>query len=329
MLVCGAVYGSTYLRALRYLPSKMELVGVLGRGGGHSQQQAVQFGVPCYTSLEQALREAQVDLACVAVGGGAGVAMAEALLRQGIPVIQEHPLTAVEVRKMQGLARAHKTVWHLNSHFGDLPQVSPFIIGCQRLVANSQPLFINITTNPRTLYSTLDILARALPAFAKRRWVRIPLIDERVDFFATISGQLSGAVALIQNQRTVSAVDDGSATLVSHHLQVGFPEGVIELGDTFGPVVWRPNPAHSFSGKTASAGGGKLWDIFPQPLSPSSQDIQAQRDQANAVALERLLLQATTGRVIPEQEPLHQSVVSEVWDELITLFGPPIQLSSS
>ena len=325
VLVCGAVYGSTYLRALTRHSQAMTLCGVLGRGGQHSVHSAAQFGVPCYTSLDQALQGGRIDLAAVAISGQAGVELAERLLGMGIPVIQEHPLSSSEIRKLQTKAIHSNTIWHLNSHFGDLPQITPFIKGCQQLNQNSSPLFINVVTNPRTLFSALDILARSLPQSGESKWTKIPLLNERQDFMASAYGLFSGATTHIQYQRTVSARDDGSATLVSHHLQVGYPSGVMELCDTYGPVIWRPNPAHSFSPQNLSK---SLWETFPEHTSPEPEKIQHQRDQANAKALEQLLLHATTGTVPFEQAPQHQLNVATMWDELVELFGPPIQIES-
>ncbi|MEM7356796.1 MAG: Gfo/Idh/MocA family oxidoreductase [Acidobacteriota bacterium] len=321
VLVCGAVYGSSYLRALSGAyggSARVAVAGILGRGGPSSRGHAQQLRVPYYTGPEE-IPSGACDAVCVAVGRPAGVELAEAFLTRGLPVISEHPLRAAEVAALQRTAAAHRVPWHLNAHFGDLPHVAPLITGCQRLIASDRPLFISSTTNPRTLYSLVDILARALGPFGDQSWNALPLVDEEQDFLITVSGPLARSTALLSCQRTVSAHDDGSATLVGHHIEIAFPQGVLELADTYGPVLWRPNPVN---GPT----GGPLWNAWPEGTAPNLSLIQAQRDAANRTAVE-LLLQHAHGAPPPaHQQPAHQLEVAATWDRIVEAIGPPILL---
>ena len=231
-------------------------------------------------------------------------------------------MTASKVQELQQLAASAGTVWHLNAHFGDLIEAQPFVMGCQRLCRQSEPLFINATVNPRTLFSTLDIIARSVPEFHHSVWHKLPLLDARRDYISTVYGQLSGAVTTIQCQRSVSAEDDGSNTLVSHHIEIGFESGVMEFSDTFGPTLWRPNPAYLIPPGASSP--VPFWDIFPSNKPTDFQTFQNHRDLANAQAIERLWRHFKTKVAPQEQSHTHQFYVAQKWDELVTLFGPPI-----
>lgn len=321
VLVCGAVYGSSYLRALSGgFGGGAGLAGVLGRGGPASRGHAERLRVPYFTGPEQVPAGA-VDAVCVAVGGAAGVALAHAFLDRGLPVLSEHPMDAATVAGLQRAAASRGVPWHLNAHFADLPTIQPLVTGCRRLLATSPPLFVHATANPRTLYSLVDLLARAVGLPDEPSWSALPLADERRDFLVTVAGSLGGASgkvsASISCQRTVSAHDDGSATLVSHHVEVGFPGGVLELADTCGPVIWRPDLA-------ATAPGEALWSTWPAGPPPTLTSFQAQRDAANHAAVLALLAQARGATAPGSQHPTHQLAVARTWDAVVAAVGPPV-----
>ena len=51
VLVCGSSYGATYLRAVTSFSKTATLVGILGKGGQHSLENAQRYHVPCFTSV--------------------------------------------------------------------------------------------------------------------------------------------------------------------------------------------------------------------------------------------------------------------------------------
>ncbi|MCG8456617.1 MAG: Gfo/Idh/MocA family oxidoreductase [Holophagales bacterium] len=322
VLVCGAVYGSSYLRALSGAHGGgARVVGILGRGGPASRAHAQRMGVPCFSGVDQ-VPAGSVDAACVAVGGDAGIELAEALLERGLPVISEHPLRAESVASLQAAAAARGVPWHLNSHFADLPCIEPLITGCRQLAASGPPLFVHATANPRTLFSLIDLLARALGPLGEPGWTTVPRVENARDFLGAVSGPLAGSAALISCQRTVSARDDGSATLVSHHLELAFPRGVLELADTHGPVLWRPNAS-------LEGADGPLWSTWPAGPPPSLTLVQAQRDGANLAAVELLLHQARGASPPAHQLSAHQLEVATAWEALVAALDPPILLPSA
>ena len=89
VVVCGSNYGAMYALALSTLPG-FRLTGVVARGSPRSVNLAKTMGVPLYTSPAE--EASPVDIACVAVGGGAANELILSFLRRGVHVLAEHPI---------------------------------------------------------------------------------------------------------------------------------------------------------------------------------------------------------------------------------------------
>lgn len=313
--LCGARYGSTYLRGLAGAPD-VSVAAVVGRGSASSRAQAERHGV-AYATDPASVTE--VDAAVVAVGGQAGVGLAEHFLQRGVPVLQEHPVGAGPAEHLLAVAASRGVPWHLNSHFADLPSTRPWWTGVHQLLGTGAPFFVTLVCNPRTLFSALDILGRALGRLGPMGpWQRA----DDGGFNVVALGRCAGVSVTVICQRTVSAVDDGSASVSSHNLQIGFAEGVLELGDMGGPVVWRP----SLSSRAVMQGGAALWDVPPprEPLSVTA--FQASRDTASADAV-RTLLATRSGTPPPFwQTPNYLHELTRVWEAATAAIGPPVVL---
>ncbi len=162
VLLCGTHYGANYVEALWQHPSGLRLGGILSRGSARSVQLARQLSVPHYDSLEQ-VPPGAIEAAIVAVGG-AGAALATSLLERGIPVLAEHPVEPDALEALLALAARERRVFHLNSHFGDLETIVPFVHHCAELRQRTPLLFLHAQFNPRTAFSLIEILGRAIGA---------------------------------------------------------------------------------------------------------------------------------------------------------------------
>lgn len=316
LLLCGTNYGSSYLRALWHAPGPWRLGGVLSRGSTRSRQLARQAGVAHYTAVDQVPR-GSIDAACVAVPGDAGTALTEAWLARGVAVLAEHPLDAEPIEQALDLALAHRVPFHVNSHFGDLETIAPWIEHVRRLCAASPPRFVHAQVNPRTLYSVIDILARALGSLdpASIAAVEGPAGSPLRLLQGTL-GHRAVPMAL-QCQHQVSQLDDGSATLISHQIGITFDSGTLLLGDTFGPVVWIPRLTPE--------------TVWQQPawsnLGPAAGEAAATycegvRARANLMALTRMAEHLRSGTVPASQRPEHLLTVARVWRTAIEALGP-------
>ena len=204
---------------------------------------ARQLGTSHFSALRDVIA-GSLDAAVVAVPGNDGVELVMALLERGVHVLAEHPWEPEALEKALATARAKKLVLHVNTHFADLECVDQFLRHANR-GAQLPPIFVNLAVNSRTLYSAIDIVGRLLFPNAPRPVQFTPANPSAADpsspaFFATIHGVVGNVPVAIHCQRYSSAVDDGSTTFVNHQIVLGFMDGSLMLGDTFGPSLWVP-----------------------------------------------------------------------------------------
>lgn len=322
VVVCGTGYGTSYLQALWNHPSGLRLAGIVARGSGRSHALARQWEVPLWKSPEEIPRGA-VDGACVAVSWPTGRELARAFLERGLPVLAEHPLEPEDVEAALAIAREHGTLFHINSHYADLETVQPFLAACAAARQRARPLFVSAMTNPRALWSCLELLARALGTLQPLE-IR-SLASDPPPPLVPLHGTANGIPFLLQCHRLVSAVDDGSAAWTSHHVVVGFPEGHLILGDNAGPVTWvaaPPSLPQMFSSFGPAALATPAWSPLSFGPPTFGEHFFGVRERANRLALARWADQARTGRLYPEQAPEHLLTVSRAWRAVLDLLGP-------
>ena len=239
-VVCGTRFGEHYLAALAHPDSPLRLAGILARGSERSRLLAEKFGVPLWRSVEQI--DDAVTVACVAVRsrmvGGEGSALAEALLRRGLRVVQEHPLHPGEAARLQSLASEQGTRYHINSFYPQLPAARRFIDYVQAW-RKQQPLqIIEITTSLQLLYSALDVVGHALGTLRASHFMAAPA-PTRSDWpMRQLHGEIDNIPVLINLQTTLDPSDPDHHSLVMHRISCGNTSGNLCLTGSFGPVVW-------------------------------------------------------------------------------------------
>jgi NAD-dependent oxidoreductase involved in siderophore biosynthesis len=188
-------------------------------------------------------------------------------------------------------------------------------------------------SNPRALFSCLDLLARSLGSLlpleirSAAAEPSFPLLSPLVP----LHGTAAGVPFLLQCHRLVSAEDDGSAAWTSHHVVLGYPEGHLILGDNAGPVVWvaAPPSVHQLGPATLAI---PAWSpMAPSPPPTFGEHFFGVRERANRLALARWADQIRTGRIYPEQSADHLLEVSRAWRAALDLLGPlvPVGATSS
>ncbi|HEX3553896.1 MAG TPA: Gfo/Idh/MocA family oxidoreductase [Thermoanaerobaculia bacterium] len=325
VLVCGTGYGATYLQALWNHDSRLRLAGILARGSERSRALARQWDVPLWHSAEEVPESGgkAIDLACVAVGGPAGTALTLALLRRGVHVLAEHPVAPEEMAAALAAAREHGAIYHVNAHYADLETVAPFLTTAAACRRRSPPLFITAATNPRALYSCVELIGRLLETLepcafqAAGEEVRGPL--------AVVNGTAGGVPILVECQRLVTAEDDGSCVWASHQVKAGFAEGTLMLAETAGPVLWVP--ASPSTAELAAPGAADRlacpsWSLLSGPPPATGDFLFRLRDRANRLALRRIAEQVRTGRASSEQSETHLLAVSRAWSAILSCVGP-------
>lgn len=305
VLVCGTNYGASYLRALSMNESGLWPAGILARSE-RSRALAARCGVPFYTSVEEVPRGA-IDAACVAVSGDAGRAITAALLERGVHVLEEHPQGAADI----AAHRRSRAVYHVNAHYSDIEIAAAFVATFRAMP--SRALFVNVLTNPRALYSAIELLGRAVGSLQE---VELEVLPPAPNAFFTIAR--AGALT-IQVQNIFSPVDDGSSNWVSHNVTAGFDDGVLALTEAQGPLTWTPAPPSlpQLQAVGMALWNRPLWHVLAAPPPAYSDYVTAVRDRANRVALARFAEAVRTGVTPPEQSDAHLLGVSGLWEQLI------------
>jgi len=253
VLVCGTTFGKVYLAGVDRASPEFELAGVLARGSERSRRLAERYGVPLYTTVEEV--PDSIDLACVvvraAIVGGRGSELAQALLRRGIHVLQEHPLHVRELAEGLRVASEHGVIHKLNTHYVHLTPVREFLrLAGDLRAAGHRPCFVDADGGVQVAHALLDIVARAIggaspatfhaPTSAPQS-PRARLQLERVRHpFRVVQAVLSGVPATIKIQNQLDPEDPDGHFHVLHRVSVGFEVGTLTLYNTHGPLLWSP-----------------------------------------------------------------------------------------
>ena len=311
VIICGAGYGETYAQAIRLGADQFELVGIVGAGGERSRALAARQRVPLYHGLAELTRP--VDLACVAVGTeGAAVALTVELLKRGVHVVGEHPLSPVAVIHCKQAAQRAGAHFHVNSHFADLPAPRLFIQQCALMRQNGlEPSWITCTANRRTIFSLLDIIGQSFGTTelrdieqGRKRGSR-PTIAPLILTFAT------GMEVTVEMQLFSSRHDDGTDQALPHRITVGYPTGVLSLVHTFGPLIW--NYSFAFERLARLSRHSPLWQVLSTGTRRTFAQCRRERIQANLMALERMRRQMRASATLGGQSTRYLVDLSTAW----------------
>lgn len=297
VLVCGTNYGATYLRAIALQPqfgiNELQLVGVMSRGSERSRNYANNFAVQHYTDIEEISHEL-VDIACVALLGDHAISLSQALMRKGIHVICEHPLSAAQLAECLTVAKQCQVHFFVNAHFADLQAPTLFVQHFRAAQQQSQCLHVTLTVNLRTLYSGLDIIGRAFGSLDDIQIRSTTSLTQKEaqkaasdnasenssdssqppEYFSVLNLYKDNVLITLICQNFASEQDDGSATFMNHGVKATFVAGQLNLDESNGPVTWHPSPALAMSPQWAT------YQVLEQAPMNIHQ-LQQQRDAAN------------------------------------------------
>lgn len=341
VLVCGTRFGEHYLAGLRDGTDGFRLAGILARGSRRSTALAAHLGVPLYISPE-AVPEGAADLACVVVRttlfGGEGSRLAEALLGRGLHVLQEHPVHPTEIARLTAAARERGLRYHVNAFYPHLPAGRTFIDYAGQARTARAPSFAEFTTSPQLLWSSLDLLGRALGGLAGFRCAGFtpPAPEERL--FTPLQGMIGALPVSLLLQNFLDPADPDHHSLVMHRLALGWPEGVVNLVNSFGPVVWTHAlyaPDYEANGRDASyllartrhADNRHFTQPSAQVLGPAQGDSIAQVvETAFPDAIRRALSELRAGIAAPATAPFQQPDylhdLGQAWLAVMRAAGP-------
>jgi len=313
-LVCGTNYGASYVKAVLRSDGRFALAGLLTRGSERSCHLATKLDVPLYTDADEVPDD--IDIACVAVPPPAGAHIAVRLLRRGIHVIREQPISPVEVKGCLGAARSGGSLFYVNAHWGELPAGTEFIRACALTRQHEAPLCIWAVANRRAMFHLVDILGRALGKLAPTELEAVsPAEIREAAAFTVLQGTLGGVPLTMLVQSFLGEVDDGKSDLAGFQATMTFRGGHVSLVEAFGPVVTSGWPGHFEPQRPA-------WSINSQ-TPVSGRDTGDLRIAANLVTLHSLADAVVTGKSPFEQQEAHLMATAEVGKLCYELLGSP------
>jgi len=339
-IVCGTKFGRIYLKAFLQPDAPFELAGILGLGSPRTQRCAEHYGVPVFRTVDEVPDD--VEVACVvvgaALGGGEGAKLAQALMRRGIHVLQEHPLLPAELAECLRTANTHKVQYRLNTHYVTLEPVRSFIAAARRLAAEGKPMFIDAVCSIQVAYTLFDILGEALGGLRPWAFVAPSPWPEAVSRlvqgpapYRTLEGVVAGIpfTLRIQNEMDPDDPDNFSHTL--HRITIGGAGGSLTLVDTHGPVVWTPRlhlPA-SAAERVMIDEAAEPWLDHPALSSDADRAATTHRDilgkvwpRGVAFALNQLAAAIDAGGS-PLGAGQYQLAVCALWQHVTQLIGFP------
>lgn len=212
--VCGAgAFGRNHLRVYRELEREghpVRLAAIIESDSTRHTALGDEFGVPVFSSVEEALAarargDVQIDAASVCVPTSAHHTVTAPLLRSGIDVLIEKPITATteEADDLIAIARAHNRILQV----GHLERFNPAILAVQPLL--NRPMFFEAhrlsVFTPRSLDVdvVLDLMIHDLDivlAFVQSpvreiHAVGLPILSNKVDIANVRLEFESGCVA--------------------------------------------------------------------------------------------------------------------------------------
>jgi thiazolinyl reductase component of yersiniabactin synthetase len=324
ILVCGSNYGATYIRALAASQDAIQLAGILSTGSARSLAYAQHANVAHFTHIDQ-IPAGSIDIACVAVPGEAGHQLSVSLLAKGIHVLCEHPIGLGQMRKALDIAKQHQRIFQVNAHFADLPAPQAFYQGLAVANQMGPALHYDLAVNLRTLYSSLDMVGRALGTLKDIQIVPPYLINKVASDLASDQVPMFASVLLVSPQVHItllcqnfaSAADDGSATLLNHRLSATFTHGNLLMAESNGPVMWFPSPVSMPI---------QQWRNY-LPVSMDQVDahnLQRQRDQANRQVIHQLAAAISGQTSPPHQQSDYLLALASTWERVLHTLQPQL-----
>ena len=336
VLTVGAKFGEVYLNSFSRHVGGLELGGLMATGSGRAYQLAKTFQIPLYKSVDEV--PDGFHIACVVVRstivGGEGSKLAEAFIRRGMHVIQEHPVHPNEVARLQKLAFEHGVLYWINSFYCNARSGRVWLRASEKLKATLTmgANYAQLCTSRQLLFSSLDLLLHALgdcPApFDCTAAVRIGPFDR-------FSFTWNGTPVDISLQNYMDSSDPDQHSLISHQCQLCWPEGHLTLAGSYGPVFWTPSffdgnhhdTMSTVSSRMMHSSSFRLPTVSMLHNAPADWKTVYTEDGPEAVSwVLASLVSALQGHSIPARfSPEYQLSIATLWQRILRHVGPPLK----
>lgn len=333
VVVAGTAFGRIYLEAVASATESFTLTGVLARGSQYSRECAERYGVPLYTSVEQI--PDNTDIVCVVVRsgatGGAGADIAQALLKRGIHVLQEHPVHATEITACLQAAKEGGATYAVNTLYPNIRPIRQFLAAADYLRQHHAIRCIDAACNSQVALPLLDVLGRAVGSLRPWSFQDCPPPTGGAQPFRNLYASIGDVPLTLRVQNQVHPEDPDNHSFLMHRVSLCCDAGVLSLADTHGPVLWnaRMHSPRDETGRLILGGPGTDRLAVPSTTVIGDQHTQSIHEifartwpDAVTIALHELCREASQ---TPGRSPsAHWALsVSLAWRDLTARIGMP------
>lgn len=236
-IVCGSRFGQFYIEALKKMPN-INLHGLLASGSERSIDCANHYQIQLYNDVDELPDD--IDLACIAikseVQGGKGNLIAESLLKRGIDVIFEQPLSEKEYISLFKLAKKEKRYFTVCNLYSQLPSVQNFIQNFKFIKKEQSIKYINVEFATQLSYPVAQLLSLLIPEIKNIEFSNSKKEDGPFQFLSTTINETQLNL-IAYNEAVENEIDNFMRLLFS--IKIGFEGGELNLLDPQGDVFWR------------------------------------------------------------------------------------------
>lgn len=259
--------------------------------------------------------------------------LAQDFMRKGMHVLQEHPVSHDEIVACLRIARQHRVVYRVNTHYIHLEPVQRFIAAARALCARQRPLFVEAVAGVQTAYSLFDIIGRALGGL--RPWSFEsggpgPAASNDKAVFRSLEGLIAGVPVALRIQHQIAPTQPDNFVHLFHRVTIGTEGGTLTLANTHGPVLWAPRahmPGDSalrpsmYESKAAHLDFPSCTVLGPHEAPPYRTILRHVWPQGVRNAI-RQVLAARCDAVENRQQSQYELTLARAWQEAIAHLGP-------
>lgn len=232
-VVCGVNFGSFYISAIEN-SSVLSLGGILSKGSEKSRRISEKYQVPLFTDADE-INDADVVIMAARsmITGGKSSKTVKALLKKGIPVLQEQPVHHLEVKDLISVSEDAK--YAVNNFYRFLPSVSEFVNYARRLSEERTILRFRMSCSSQVLYPLMDVLY-SITGSADT------FTADKVSggAMSVITGEINGIPYMLDYYNEYTENIDSSLALF-FDMKIDTDGGNLILTDPVGDVIWQPH----------------------------------------------------------------------------------------
>lgn len=236
-IVCGSRFGQFYIEAMKDI-SNIKLDGLLALGSQRSIDCANHYKIKLYDDVDELPDD--IKLACIAikseVQGGKGNLIAESLLKRGVDVIFEQPLSEKEYSTLFKLAKKEKRYFTVCNLYSQLPGVQNIIDNFRNIKKEQKVKYINIEFATQLSYPVAQLLSLLLPEIKNVEFKDSKKEEGPFQFVSTTINETQLNL-IAYNEVVENEIDNFMRLLLN--IKIGFEGGELNLLDPHGYVYWR------------------------------------------------------------------------------------------